>query len=47
MVSVASYRLAIHLGLAFVILGLIAWYVLASGATRPSCCRRAGSAARG
>ena len=25
---VASYRLAIHLGLAFVILGLIAWYVL-------------------
>ena len=29
MVDVASYRLAIHLGLAFVILGLIAWYVLA------------------
>ncbi|WIY24853.1 heme A synthase [Parasedimentitalea psychrophila] len=28
MVSVASYRLAIHLGLAFVILGVIAWYVL-------------------
>lgn len=28
MVSVASYRLALHLGLAFVILGLIAWYVL-------------------
>ena len=27
MVSVASYRLAVHLGLAFVILGLIAWYV--------------------
>lgn len=26
--SVASYRLAIHLGLAFAILGLIAWYVL-------------------
>ena len=26
MVSVASYRLATHLGLAFVILGLIAWY---------------------
>jgi cytochrome c oxidase assembly protein subunit 15 len=25
-VSVASYRLAVHLGLAFVILGLIAWY---------------------
>ncbi len=28
MESVASYRLAIHLGLAFAILGLIAWYVL-------------------
>ncbi|PCJ07610.1 MAG: heme A synthase [Rhodobacteraceae bacterium] len=28
MVSVASYRLATHLGLAFVILGFIAWYVL-------------------
>ncbi|MER2507211.1 MAG: heme A synthase [Amaricoccus sp.] len=28
MTSVASYRLAIHLGLAFAILGLIAWYVL-------------------
>lgn len=28
MVSVASYRLATHLGLAFVILGLIAWYAL-------------------
>ena len=27
MVDVASYRLATHLGLAFVILGLIAWYV--------------------
>ncbi len=26
-VDVASYRLAMHLGLAFVILGLIAWYV--------------------
>ena len=26
--SVASYRLAIHLGIAFAILGLIAWYVL-------------------
>ncbi|WP_415183915.1 heme A synthase [Phaeovulum sp.] len=31
MVSVASYRLAIHLGLAFAILGLIAWYVLRLG----------------
>ena len=28
MLDVASYRLAIHLGLAFAILGLIAWYVL-------------------
>lgn len=28
MVDVASYRLALHLGLAFVILGLIAWYML-------------------
>lgn len=27
-VDVASYRLATHLGLAFIILGLIAWYVL-------------------
>lgn len=31
MVSVASYRLAVHLGLAFVILGLIAWYVMQLG----------------
>ncbi len=31
MVAVASYRLATHLGLAFVILGLIAWYVFALG----------------
>ena len=31
--SVASYRLAIHLGLAFTILGLIAWYVLRLGRT--------------
>ena len=29
MLDVASYRLAVHLGLAFVILGLIAWYALA------------------
>ena len=29
MTSVASYRLAIHLGIAFVILGTLAWYVLA------------------
>lgn len=31
MVSVASYRLAIHLGLAFAILGLIMWYILLLG----------------
>lgn len=31
MVDVASYRLATHLGLAFVILGLTAWYVLLLG----------------
>ncbi|MCF3594207.1 COX15/CtaA family protein [Rhodobacteraceae bacterium LMO-12] len=31
MTSVASYRLATHLGLAFVILGFIAWYVLVLG----------------
>ncbi len=28
MTHVASYRLAVHLGLAFAILGLIAWYIL-------------------
>jgi len=31
MVDVASYRLAIHLGLAFAILGLTAWFVLTLG----------------
>ncbi len=31
MLDVASYRLAIHLGLAFVILGLIAWYIFQLG----------------
>lgn len=31
MLDVASYRLATHLGLAFLILGLIAWYVFALG----------------
>lgn len=29
--SVASYRLAVHLGLAFVILGFIGWYILLLG----------------
>lgn len=31
MLDVASYRLATHLGLAFVILGLIGWYILKMG----------------
>lgn len=33
MVDVASYRLATHLGLAFLILGFIAWYILLIGRT--------------
>ena len=33
MLDVASYRLAVHLGLAFVILGLITWFVLLLGRT--------------
>lgn len=36
MVDVASYRLATHLGLAFVILGLIAWYMLSLARTEPA-----------
>ena len=35
MVDVASYRLAVHLGLAFVILGLIAWAVFLLGRSDP------------
>ena len=31
MLDVASYRLAIHLGLAFVILGVLTWYILLLG----------------
>ncbi|OIQ45048.1 MAG: heme A synthase [Roseobacter sp. MedPE-SW] len=31
MTAVASYRLATHLGLAFIILGVIAWYILQLG----------------
>ena len=31
MTDVASYRLAVHLGLAFVILGFIAWYIMLLG----------------
>ncbi|MEM0947714.1 MAG: heme A synthase [Pseudomonadota bacterium] len=33
MLDVASYRLAVHLGLAFAILGLIAWFVFLLGRT--------------
>lgn len=36
MVSVASYRLATHLGLAFAILGLIAWQMLSLSRTEPA-----------
>ncbi|NKB29700.1 MAG: heme A synthase [Rhodobacteraceae bacterium] len=45
-VDVASYRLAIHLGLAFVILGLIAWYILrmARSAHETMTARRNGDA---
>ncbi|MCZ0960847.1 heme A synthase [Paracoccus benzoatiresistens] len=46
MTRVASYRLATHLGLAFVILGLITWYVLLLGRTEADLlrARRAGEA---
>jgi cytochrome c oxidase assembly protein subunit 15 len=44
MVSVASYRLAVHLGLGFAILGLTAWYALALGRSETALmqARRAG-----
>ncbi len=44
MVDVASYRLAVHLGLAFVIFGLTAWYVFLLGRTEKDLmqARRAG-----
>jgi len=46
MLDVASYRLATHLGLAFVILGFIAWYVLLLGRREADLmqARRAGEA---
>ena len=46
MVSVPSYRLAVHLGLAFIILGFIAWYVFLLGrkATDLLTARRASEA---
>jgi cytochrome c oxidase assembly protein subunit 15 len=44
MLSVPSYRLATHLGLAFVILGVLAWYVFLLGRKEPELiqARRAG-----
>lgn len=44
MTRVASYRLATHLGIAFLILGLIAWYVLLLGRSEAALirARRAG-----
>ncbi len=44
MVDVASYRLATHLGIAFVILGLCAWYMLSLGRSEADLlqARRAG-----
>lgn len=49
LVSVASYRLAVHLGLAFVIFGFIGWYVLALGQTEAGLikARRNGEAGLG
>ncbi|WP_417248886.1 heme A synthase [Celeribacter sp.] len=46
MLDVASYRLATHLGLAFVILGFIAWYVFLLGRTEAELmqARRSGDA---
>lgn len=46
MLDVASYRLAIHLGLAFAILGLIAWYAFLLSRTEAQLlqARRAGEA---
>lgn len=43
-VDVASYRLAVHLGLAFVILGVLAWYVFLLGRSEAALmqARRAG-----
>ena len=43
-VDVASYRLATHLGLAFIILGLITWYALLLGRSETDLlvARRAG-----
>lgn len=45
--DVASYRLAVHLGLAFVILGLIAWYAFLLGRTEADLIRARRVAERG
>jgi heme a synthase len=47
MVAVASYRLAVHLGLAFVILGLIAWYVMLLGRRQADLMQARAGARRG
>ena len=47
MVDVASYRLAVHLGLAFVILALIGWYVLRLGREERELMQARRSAERG
>ena len=48
-VDVASYRLAVHLGLAFAILGLIGWYVMRLGLSETAlmAARRRREAGRG
>ncbi|WP_420863646.1 heme A synthase [Algirhabdus cladophorae] len=40
MLDVASYRLATHLGLAFVILGVLAWFIFQLGATEADLMQR-------
>ena len=47
LVSVASYRLAVHLGLAFVIFGFIGWYVLALGQSEAALIKARRSAETG
>lgn len=47
MLDVASYRLAIHLGLAFVILGFLAWYIFLLGRTQTQLLQAQRSRERG
>jgi cytochrome c oxidase assembly protein subunit 15 len=47
MLDVASYRLAMHLGLAFLILALIAWFVLQLGREEAELMPRGGRATAG